>query len=175
MRTSRSIPWYLHPVCLWGVILFSFVLQLVSLSTDYAFLKYFLGAIGLAVAAYYVLWAYLLYEYLAPSSHDASRHRPGGNKLPLTVILASMALAILLTMLGLNTEKPNEAADLLVFPLFLSFFTINWKACDLLVDLERNLVPTRSKTLSFIAMCYLPIFVFWYYSRLKTLKRKGVI
>ena len=176
MQTPRrTLPWYFHPGWFWAVLLASFPIQIILYLTAEPLVVSVLGALGLVFAAFYFSWSYLLYEYLAPKTPDSSRHWPGRNKVPISIILASVLLIVPLNIIGPNTEKPNEIADLIVLPIFICFFLLNWRACDLLVSLERDKYPYRSVTLSFIAMFYLPVTIGWFYGRLRNLERAGNI
>ena len=172
---SSKFPWYFHPGWFWAILFLSFIVQVSTYYADKSVFETILTAVGLTIAAFYFSWSFLLYEYLAPSTLDSSRHWSGRNKVPIVIILGSLLLLIPMSELGINTKKPNELADLMVFPVFISFFLLNWRACDLLVSLERDAGRGRSVTISFIAMFYLPLTIWWFYHRLKALRANGRI
>ena len=173
--SPAKLPWFFHPDWFWGVLLAGIPLQLFAFVSKTAFADGVLQTAASLIGAFYLSWAYLLYEYLAPGAPDPSRHWPGRNRLPLFVLLGSMLLGALMTALGYNTNEPNEPGDIVILPIFFSYFLLNWRASDLLVSLERSSGHGGRVFLSFIAMFYLPLSIWWFYGRLKLLRRQGSI
>jgi hypothetical protein len=175
-RNSPDLPWYFRPWPVIGITIGGPIIVII-LASGGSIISLVANAIWIPFALFPLSWSYLLYSYLSPCAKETSRHRSGRNKILFILLITSLAIAGLLTAFGLNTSEPNEPADLILFPIFFAFLVLNWRASDLLVELEgREIYKAPAPVFrSFLAIFYLPFFIGWFSNRLRRLKRAGKI
>ena len=170
-----ALPWYFRPWLMMILFLWGGVIAPLLFYSNANSISGIIG--GLSYTMYSILyfsWSTLLYIYLSPSAKESSKHKPGRYKHLYYLLLVCFALGAVLTALGFNTLKATEPADLIVLPIFYAFFRLNWRASDLLVELEGKEFSARIYW-TFLAMFYHPILTAWFANRLRILKRHGKI
>ncbi len=98
------------------------------------------------------------------------------NQFLLLLIIPAVLLGAL-SIGGINQNDALGITDILGAVSIYAFFRLNWRACDLLVELEgRETFKHPDPVLrAFLAMLYLPFFVFWFAKRLRKLKADGKV
>jgi hypothetical protein len=178
---TQKIPWYFRPGPFLVLYVFYVMLPFIYIaSKEYAiFLSPIIEICMWLFLLALLSWPFLLYSYLAPHAHAESKHyEQRCNKLYATlVIFFTIGMLLKLFVYGPNNNQSASIADITLIPVFYALIVILWRTSDLLVEIENrksfNFPDPVFRT--FNAFFLLPLFIFWFSSRLRRLKRTGKI